>query len=352
MSAVNARILIWGIAGCGKSTTLRTIHAKLRGDLRGEIEQKPTRLDPTVSYESLAIRLGEVGGVGTEIEIIAVPSAPEEAMTRKQLLDEVDGIILSLDCSKERLEANIASIDELRASLAAYGHRLDAFPLVIQYNKRDIADPFAIEDLHRRIGLPDAAVFETIAKTGHGILATLTTISKNVVRSRRGGTTGSDLAQVASAQAAQPVAASSSASPENEATEVEAPELEASLLNEEVALDSAPLFESEALRSSPHDFLEAAILAEADELGSEDLANSIEFDFSDGTQPDWHAVTADAMKPEAGLGGELRIVSVGQASVELDGGVRLPLVLGDEAGQTRTVVLSLRLDELARNGTD
>lgn len=120
----------------------------------------------------------------------------------------------------------------------------------------------------------------------------------------------------------------------------------------EPVLDLAPLLEQEAPQGSTYEFLEAAILAEADEFGSEGPAESIEVDFSGGMQPDWDAVTAEALKPEGGLGGELRIVSVGQASVEIDGGVRLPLVLGDEAGQTRSVVLSLRLDELAENGTD
>ena len=94
MSDVNARIVLWGIEGSGKTTTLETIHAKLREDPGGDLRRAPTRLDPTVTYEALPITLGEVGGVGTRIELIAVPAAPDQAMTRKQLLDEVDGIVL------------------------------------------------------------------------------------------------------------------------------------------------------------------------------------------------------------------------------------------------------------------
>ena len=182
MGDVNARILLWGLEGSGKTTTLETIHAKLREDLRGPLRRETTRLDPTVFFESLSITLGEVGGVGTQLDLIAVPGASDQVMTRKQLLDEVDGIVLVLDCSAERIEDNCESIAELRASLEAYGRTLETFPVVLQYNKRDIADPFAIEDLHRRIGLEQCAVFESIATTGHGILSTLTTISKHVVR--------------------------------------------------------------------------------------------------------------------------------------------------------------------------
>jgi signal recognition particle receptor subunit beta len=320
MPEVKARILLWGISGSGKTTTLETIHAKLRPELRGEIEHRPTRLDPTVRYESLEISLGQVGGVATRIEVIAVPGAPEQSMTRKQLLDEVDGIVLVLDASPERLESNFDAIEELRSSLAAYGHRLDGFPLVLQYNKRDVADPFAIEDLHRRIGLAQAAVFETIATSGHGILATLTTISKHVVRARRSegtgaGSTGSTNAGLVPTL---PVPPTTVAEPSG----------------------------------ASHEILEAAILAETDDETYDELATMGELDPISQTQPDWEAIGDDPNKPESGLTGDLRIVSVGQASLEADGQVRLPLVLGDANGQTRSVTLSLRLDSLIEGGAD
>jgi len=333
MSAVNARILIWGIDGAGKTATLKTIHSKLRPDLRGDLRLEPTRLDPTVQFESLAITLGEIGGVHMQLEIIAVPGAPDQAMTRKQLLDEVDGIVIVLDCSPERIDANYAAIDELRASLAAYGRRLDAFPVVLQYNKRDIADPFAIEELHRRIGLDQAAVFETIATTGHGILATLTTISKHVVRSRRaeGATTQSPVSD--STSTSETITRATTATPSTP------PTAEFDIEVEDPAEPS-------------HVILEAAILAEADEDESDVISELVELDPTTGTQPDWDAISANTAKPESGLAADLRIVSVGQAELDADGGVQLPLVLGDEGGQTRTVVLSLRLDALITDGDD
>jgi signal recognition particle receptor subunit beta len=321
MSEVKARILLWGIAGSGKTTTLETIHAKLRPELRGEIRRRPTRLDPTVHFESLEISLGEIGGVATRIEVVAVPGAPDQAMTRKQLLDEVDGIVLVLDASPERIEANLESIDELRTSLAAYGHRLDAFPLVLQYNKRDVADPFAIEALHRRIGLGQAAVFETIATSSHGILATLTTISKHVVRARRSENASGET-RGASPTAAPPVTA-------------------------------APAAAKPAPPQTSHEILEAAILAEGEGDDEDDeLAAVADLEPIGRTQPDWDSISGEAPKPETGLGTALRIVSVGQASVEADGELRLPLVLGDEKGQTRGVVLSLRLDGPRDGGSD
>ncbi|MBJ20745.1 MAG: hypothetical protein CL933_15155 [Deltaproteobacteria bacterium] len=330
MPNVNARILLWGIEGCGKTTTLRTIHSKLQPDLRGELRQEPTRLDPSVHYETLPISLGQVGDVATHLELIAVPGADDQMMTRKQLLDEVDGLILVLDCSAERIGENRARINELRSSLEAYGRSLDSFPIVLQYNKRDIADPFAIEDLHRRIGLEQAAVFETIATTGHGVLATLTTIAKNVVRSLRGDS-----------QEIEPAAAITPAVPQ----EITQPTVEiAEPVQDETAF--LEVESAEDLVPAAHELLEAAILAEGEAEDLEVMANAAEPDLrSDGT-PDWGAEEDEASKPEMNLAGDLRIVSVGQAALEADGGIRLPLVLGDESGQSRSVVLALRLEAL------
>ena len=53
--------------------------------------------------------LGEVGGVGTQIELIAVPGAAEQAMTRKQLLDEVETELGELVRREER-----RAVDEYR----------------------------------------------------------------------------------------------------------------------------------------------------------------------------------------------------------------------------------------------
>ena len=127
---MNARILYWGIAGAGKSTNLQVIHAKLRSDHRGELRQAATRLDPTVTYEVLPIQLGEVGGVPTEIEIVTVPEGPEQAPTRKQLLDEVSGIVLVVDASPARADENVAAREELAKSLASYGRNLADLPVV------------------------------------------------------------------------------------------------------------------------------------------------------------------------------------------------------------------------------
>jgi signal recognition particle receptor subunit beta len=182
---VNARIVYWGVEGAGKHTNLLAIHRKLRPDHRGRLEAIATQLDPSVCSYRLPIELGEIAGVKTRIQIVAMPGGSEQAPTRKQLLDRVDGVVFVVDARRDRIDDNVASLEELRAALAAYGRALESVPLVVQYNHQDQSDPFVLEELHRKLDVKGAAVFEAIASDGTGVLPTLTTISKRVVKQLR-----------------------------------------------------------------------------------------------------------------------------------------------------------------------
>jgi signal recognition particle receptor subunit beta len=304
-SEVNARIVYWGAEDSGKSTNLHAAYAKLRPDHRGEIKQVPTRIDPTVGYEVLPIALGEIAGVRTQLQMIAVPGDREQAPTRKQLLDQVDGIVLVVDARAERAEANLAALRELRQGLAAYGRSLERLPLVVQYNKRDLADPYAIEDIHRRLGLGSAPVFEAVATQGTGVLQTLSTISKRVIRALREPDAPDEPAP------APPLAAPPEPAPPTARERME----------------QALLADAERPAASA----EAALARGAEEL----LA------------PGWDDRSGEIERPQgARIGPDLTIVSVGEALRTGDRELRLPLVLGDASGQTSTLVLSLRLDAL------
>jgi len=305
---VNARILYWGCEGAGKSANLRAAFAKLRPDHRGEIKQVPTRIDPTVGYELLPITLGEIAGTRTQIEMVAVPGHREQTPTRKQLLDQVDGVVFVADSRPERAEANLASLRELRQSLAAYGRRLEQLPLVVQYNQRDRSDPYAIEDLHRRLALGSTPVFEAVATEGTGVLQTLSTISKRVIRALRDQAAGGAPEPAPPAGAPGPV----------------------------TGLPSAR-------EPSASERMEQAILEEPEHPEALAAAQGV----AEFLEPGWRSPAGEIDRPRGvRIGGDLSIVSVGEAVRSGDREVVLPLVLGDSSGQTSTLLLTLRLDAL------
>jgi signal recognition particle receptor subunit beta len=320
-TAVDARILYWGYDGSGKTANLHSIHRKLRADHRGEIQSEATVIDPAVEFETLAIELGEVGGLKTRIQVIAVPGGADQAPTRKQLLDQVDGIVMVIDSRRERIEENASSLVELRAMLLDYGRNLEDVPLVLQYNKRDLSDPYALEELHRKLDVNGAAVFEAVATEDSGVLQTLSTISKHVVRSLRG--------QQFSARAKE-----ESESADNlKELPVEAEPNQTAEIDPTAELTPAARMEDAILSEDEHP--EANIL--------DDLAASAQA----ALDTPWDEFEADSEPAgTAQLDSEFSIASVGEATRSGERSVRIPLVVTDKAGRTSSLVLTVRLDPL------
>jgi signal recognition particle receptor subunit beta len=325
------------------------VYRKLRPDHRGEMREVPTRFDPSVHYTVLPIELGDLGGLRTRIELVAVPGAPEHAPTRKQLLDQVDGIVFVVDCRRERAEENLASLEELAKALEDYARSIDEIPLVVQYNKRDLADVYGAEELHRRLGLAGATVFEAVATEGSGLLQALSTISKKVIRALREESLGG----ASSAQRAQVSRSEPEASEDHRVGErrpaagTRAAEPAAAPANAGVPEPLAPPMSSAKI-PSPQQLMEDAILAEPDHPEEDAIDFESRAAASALSDASWeHEPDALAGPQAARLGPSLTIVSVGEATRADDRSVRIPLVLGDDEGGTSSVVLTVRIDALA-----
>lgn len=353
-SEINARIVYWGIPGAGISANLAMIHGKLKGDNRGALRRIPTRIDPTVEYEVLPIELGRVHGIHTRLHIIGVPGAAEQSPTRKQLLDRVDGVVFVADSRPDCMEANIGSLRELVEFLDDYGCSPTDLPFVIQYNKCDLVDPFMIERLHREIQIQGAAVYEASAKTGTGILKTLTTISKQVIRhlgkradAQPDGETSADTLPVADALPvtdALPVADAlpvTDAEPRPEAS-TPLPTFEPDGRGLGPEIDGGP---AQLDSGNSQTLMESAILAEAVDDAEAAAAGAVASDVQALLDQPWDAVS-QTTKPRGGarIGADLRIVSVGDAQRKNDRSVCVPLVLGNDDGETITLALTIQLD--------
>ncbi len=333
---VNARIVYWGPEGSGKSANLQTIHDKLRPDSRGDLETHSTRIDPSVAYETLPIELGNLGGVHTRLRIVAPPSGEEQAPTRRQLLDQVDGIVLVIDTQRDQLDANLASLAELRTLLGEYGRDLADVPMVVQYNKRDLSDEFALEELHRKVDLPNLAAFEAVATTGTGVLQSLTTISKRVVRHLREN-------PVAEATPVAPIEPSA-----DEALDL--------LGGDEALADPTPTegLAAELLAPEEDDILETAELTEA---AFEDSFQSVTdvaatMGLGESSLDDSSAGLPEIGALEPPSPGSLEIAQVGTARAVGTTAVAIPLVLRDEEGKERSIQLTVSIEAMAPNLSD
>ena len=350
---VNARIVYWGMDGAGKASNLRAIHGKLRPDHRGRLDAVPTALDPSVCSWRLPIELGEIAGVRTRIQVIAVPGGPEQAPTRKQLLDRADGIVLVVDARRDRIDANVESFEELRTALAAYGRSLESVPLVVQYNPHDESDPFVLEELHRKLDVKGAAAFEAKASDGTGVLPTLTTISKRVVRQLREGESSAPQPARPPVQPAAPPPSlgASLLRPSAERRPATASPAPAPL----PPRPAAPAVDLRATAivldppAAPLDLEEAALSADADLLDERDDAVSRAQDLLD---PSWTDVAGDLDAPldaqmplgPAALPGGWHLVSAERPAVVGAATLQIPLRIADDAGRELGFRLTVSLE--------
>lgn len=182
---VNAKIVYYGPGLSGKTTNIHYIYSKLMPEHRGELMTLSTKSHRTLFFDFLPVELGEVKGYNTRFYLYTVPGQIFYNNIRKEVLKQVDGIVFVADSQAKMKAENLQSLHNLEENLAEMGRSLKDIPHVIQYNKRDMPEVQGLEDLHRQLNKFNAPFFEAVATNGTGVLKTLTTISKMVLKKLR-----------------------------------------------------------------------------------------------------------------------------------------------------------------------
>lgn len=179
---VSAKLVYYGPGLSGKTTNIHYIYRKLKPEHKGKLTVLATQTDRTLFFDFLPIELGEIRGMKTRFQVYTVPGQVFYNATRKLILKNVDGIVFVADSSRDKLPQNIESLENLEENLAFYKRKLKDIPHVLQYNKRDLPDISSVEELNRALNKYNAPWIEASAATGKGVLETLTTICKLVLK--------------------------------------------------------------------------------------------------------------------------------------------------------------------------
>ncbi len=182
---VTSRIVVFGPAGAGTTTTLETIWRRLRADQRGQIVRQTLPADAAAGYEVLPVDLGDVNGLHRRVQLATVPRGAANVGSRRQLLKGVDGVIFVADSAPDRAKETVGAMRELGEHMSAYGRALAALPMVILLNKRDLPGATPAEQIVKplldRLEGKRPPVFEAVATDGRGILNALSAVAKLVV---------------------------------------------------------------------------------------------------------------------------------------------------------------------------
>jgi mutual gliding-motility protein MglA len=185
---INCKLVYYGPGLCGKTTNLKYIYEKTAADAKGKMISLATETERTLFFDFLPLALGEIRGFKTRFHLYTVPGQVFYDASRKLILKGVDGVVFVADSQEERFEANVESLENLKANLREQGYDYDKIPIVIQYNKRDLPNAVAVESLREALNptgkLPD---FEAAAQGGKGVFETLKALARLVLQELKKG---------------------------------------------------------------------------------------------------------------------------------------------------------------------
>ena len=166
------KIVYYGPALSGKTTNLMQLHEILNPTKCGEFMVFETKGDRTLFFDLLPMLIKSESGFKVKIKLFTVPGQVEHDATRKEVLSRADCVVFVADSQTNQAMNNFESFDNLEKNTARVGLDFDKLPLIIQFNKRDLKDIIAKEEvlnLWQPTGLP---ITFGSALYGHGVKKT------------------------------------------------------------------------------------------------------------------------------------------------------------------------------------
>jgi signal recognition particle receptor subunit beta len=162
------KIVFWGSAYSGKTTTLRFLVSRLKQ----YTINKPLSVETTdrhtlyLDYVPLLVPLTK-GSAQSNclIHLVTTTGQKRFLCTRERAARGADTVVFVADSGGKRKADNIRSYDELTAFT---GH--GEIPIVIQANKQDLKGASNIDEIRMYLNLPaDTQVVPTVATNGEGL---------------------------------------------------------------------------------------------------------------------------------------------------------------------------------------
>lgn len=184
---IECKIVYYGPARCGKTSNLEYIHKTFSQHVKGQMISIDTEGDRTLFFDFLPLELGKVKGCDVRVQLYTVPGQIRYASTRKLVLRGADGVVFVADSLEVRRDQNMLALKDLQQNLREYNLSIFKIPLVMQFNKRDLAEAdiplMSIEqmthELNRQLKAP---VLPAAAIKGQGVGKTLQECLRLVLR--------------------------------------------------------------------------------------------------------------------------------------------------------------------------
>ncbi len=178
---IHCKIVYYGPGMSGKTSNLQYIHTQVPQNTKGDLLSIATETERTLFFDFLPLDLGKVRGFQTRFHLYTVPGQVLYERTRVAVLNGADGVVFVADSQKHKLEENIRSLKELAINVTKQNKNFKEFPMVLQYNKRDVPGALTMAVLDKYMNVMNWPRYEATATNGGGVFDTLRAISKLVI---------------------------------------------------------------------------------------------------------------------------------------------------------------------------
>ncbi len=180
---ITIMVVYYGPGLSGKTTNLQFLHSVFDPSKRGKLLSLATEADRTLFFDFLPVDLGKISDFSIRFQLYTVPGQVRYNATRKLVLKGADAIVFVADSQRELREQNIESMRNMRENLIANNINADDIPVILQYNKRDLANILSTDELNKDLNEKGIYDFqEAVAIEGKGVEETFQRITKLVIK--------------------------------------------------------------------------------------------------------------------------------------------------------------------------
>jgi hypothetical protein len=180
---ITCKIVYYGPGRSGKTSNLQYIHAYVPDDKKGPMVSLATETDRTLFFDFLPLDLGSISGFRTRIQLYTVPGQVYYNATRKLVLRGADGVVFVADSQREQFDENIESLRNLHENLLEENINVRDFPMVLQYNKRDLPGVVSVAEMEDALNYRGVPAYPAATISGEGVFETLKGVSQLVLQS-------------------------------------------------------------------------------------------------------------------------------------------------------------------------
>ncbi len=178
---IKAKVVYYGPPQSGKTTNLEQIHKVTDPEGSNRLISLNTAQDRTLFFDLLPFSLGTVSGYDFKIQLYTVPGQVQYNATRRVVLAGADAVVFVADSQKLMARENVTALENMKVNLLANRLVPEKVPLVLQYNKQDLAGLIPPAELDHTLNYWGRKAFPAVASRGEGVMETFVAVVQEML---------------------------------------------------------------------------------------------------------------------------------------------------------------------------